>query len=172
MKRKRLIFLVAVPLVAAMGSRPQGEGDGRFVRTEVPAATSAAQPMSRSLPEGGLEILEATEVDPAEFTWQARPLVVFADTAADPDFTAQLAQLRRDPASLLMRDVVVVTDTDPAGNSAWRRLLRPEGFSVVLMDKDGQVKSRLPSPRSVREISRAIDKFPPRRREIGPATSP
>lgn len=172
MKRKRLIFLIAVPLVAAMGSRPQGEGDGRFVRTEVPAATSQAQPMSRSLPEGGLDILEATEVDPGEFTWQARPLVIFADTAADPDFTAQLAQLRRDPASLLMRDVVVVTDTNPAGNSDWRRLLRPEGFSVVLMDKDGQVKSRLPSPRSVREISRAIDKFPLRRREIGPAASP
>lgn len=172
MKRKRLIFLIAVPLVAAMGAKPQGEGDGRFVRSEVPAATSEAQPMSRSLPEGSLNILEATEVDPAEFTWQARPLVIFADTAADPDFTAQLAQLRRDPASLLMRDVVVVTDTAPAGNSAWRRLLRPEGFSVVLMDKDGQVKSRLPSPRSVREISRAIDKFPLRRREIGRAALP
>lgn len=172
MKRKRLIFLMAVPLLAAMGPKPQGAGDGRFVRSEVPAATSEAQPMSRSLPTGGLDILEAAEVDPGDFTWQARPLVVFADTAADPDFTAQLAQLRRDPASLLIRDVVVVTDTDPAGNSAWRRLLRPEGFSVVLMDKDGQVKSRLPSPRSVREISRAIDKFPLRRREIGRAALP
>ena len=98
--------------------------------------------------------------------------MVFADTAADPDFAAQLAQLRRDPAALLLRDVVVITDTDPAANSAWRRQFRPEGFSVVLLDKDGQVKQRLPSPRSVREISRAIDKFPLRRREIGRAALP
>lgn len=128
--------------------------------------------MSRKLPEGELQILSGSEVEPAEFTWQARPLVIFADTAADPDFTAQLAQLRRDPAALLIRDVVVITDTDPAAASAWRKQLRPEGFSVVLMDKDGQVKQRMPAPRSVREITRAIDKFPLRRREIGRAALP
>ena len=174
MKLKRLIFLMTVPLLAAMGPRPDGEGDGHrpFVRGEVPAATSEAKPMSRVLPEGELSVIPADQAEPQEFLWQARPLVVFADTAADPDFAAQLAQLRRDPAALLLRDVVVITDTDPAANSTWRRQFRPEGFSVVLLDKDGQVKQRLPSPRSVREISRAIDKFPLRRREIGRAALP
>ena len=37
------------------------------------------------------------------------------------------------------------------------------------MDKDGQVKLRKPFPWDVREISRAIDKFPLRRQEIGRA---
>ena len=171
MKLKRLLILMVVPLLAAMGDRPaeQGEADGHrpFVRGEVPAASSEAKPMTLTRPEGELPVVPAAEVEPAEFLWQARPLVVFADTAADPDFDTQLAQLRRDPAPLLARDVVVVTDTDPAAASVWRRQLRPEGFTVVLMDKDGQIKQRMPSPRSVREISRAIDKFPLRRREIG-----
>ena len=37
------------------------------------------------------------------------------------------------------------------------------------LDKDGQVKQRRPLPWDVREISRAIDKLPLRRQEIGRA---
>ena len=169
MKLKRLIFLMTVPLLAAMGPRPDGEGDGHrpFVRGEVPAATSEARPMSRVLPEGELSVIPADQAEPQEFLWQARPLVVFADTAADPDFAAQLAQLRRDPAALLLRDVVVITDSDPQSASSWRQQLHPRGFSLVIIDKDGQVKQRRPLPWDVREIVRAIDKFPLRRQEIG-----
>ena len=130
-----------------------------------PAPNDAATP-------SGLHILEAANTTPEEFLWQARPVVVFADTAADPAFVEQLAALRRDPLPLLLRDVVVITDTDLAAASPWRRQLRPEGFSLVLMDKDGQVKQRKPVPWSVREITRAIDKFPLRRREIGRAALP
>lgn len=165
MKLKRLIFLIAVPLVAAMGDKPDGEAGQRYVRGEVPAARSEAPANER--PASELRVLPASEADPAEFMWQARPVVIFADTAADPAFTEQLAAVQRDPMPLLLRDVVVITDTDPAANSPWRRQLRPEGFSLVLMDKDGQVKQRKPVPWSVREITRAIDKFPLRRQEIG-----
>jgi len=42
MKLKRLIFLMAVPLVAAMGGKPDGEADQRYVRGEVPAARAEA----------------------------------------------------------------------------------------------------------------------------------
>ena len=167
MKLKRLIFLMAVPLVAAMGGKPDGEAGQRYVRGEVPAARAEAP--ARDLPANELSILPASEVDPAEFMWQARPVVIFADTAADPAFVEQLAALQRDPMPLLLRDVVVITDTDPAAASLWRRQLRPEGFSLVLMDKDGQVKQRKPVPWSVREVSRAIDKFPLRLQEIGRA---
>lgn len=170
MKLKRLIFLGAVPLVAAMGGKPDGEADQRYVRGEVPAARSEARPMGG--PTHELRVLSAADAEPGQFTWQARPVVIFADTAADPAFVEQLAAVQRDPAPLLMRDAVVITDTDPAANSVWRRQLRPEGFSLVLMDKDGQVKQRKPAPWSVREITRAIDKFPLRRQEIGRAGLP
>ncbi|WP_199258360.1 DUF4174 domain-containing protein [Paracoccus binzhouensis] len=174
MKLKRLIFLALVPLLAAMGSRPEGEADGHrpYVRGEVPAARSEGPAAPAGTAARALTVLPAAEADPAEFLWQARPVVVFADTAADPAFVEQLAALQRDPAPLIARDVVVVTDTDPAAASAWRRQLRPEGFSLVLMDKDGQVKQRKPVPWSVREITRAIDKFPLRRQEIGRAGLP
>lgn len=171
MKLKRLIILAAVPLVAAMGAKPGAEPHQPYVRGQVPAAQSDAGPRpARAGSE--LRILPAAQADPAEFQWQARPVVVFADSAADPAFADQIRMLERDAVALNLRDVVVVTDTDPAANSAWRRLLRPEGFSLVLMDKDGQVKQRKPAPWSAREISRAIDKFPLRLQEIGRAGLP
>ncbi|MTH63417.1 DUF4174 domain-containing protein [Paracoccus shanxieyensis] len=171
MKLNRLIFLAVVPLVAAMGSRPEGDGHQPYVRSEVPAARSESSATDRGNPRE-LRILPAAEADPQDFMWQARPVVVFADSASDPAFTDQIAMLERDPTALNLRDVVVITDSDPAAASVWRRQLRPEGFSLVLMDKDGQVKQRKPAPWSVREISRAIDKFPLRLQEIGRAGLP
>jgi hypothetical protein len=47
-----------------------------------------------------------------------------------------------------------------------RPRLRPRGFSLVLMDKDGEVKRRNPAPWGVREITHAIDRFPLRRQEM------
>jgi len=175
MKLKRLIFLAMMPLVAAMGSRPDGEADGHrpYVRGEVPAARNDGNdgtPAASNTAE--LRVLSASEAEPSEFLWQARAVVIFADTPADPAFVEQLAALRRDPAPLIARDVVVITDADPSAASPWRRQLRPEGFSLVLMDKDGQVKQRKPVPWSVREITRAIDKFPLRLQEIGRAGLP
>ena len=101
-----------------------------------------------------------------DFLWQKRPVVVFADSPEDPAFRTQMDYIARDLAALEDRDVVVITDTDPAGDSDVRRQLRPRGFSVVILDKDGEVKLRKPLPWHVREIVRAIDKFPLRRQEI------
>lgn len=171
MKYNRLILLVAIPLIAAMGGQvDEGEQGSRYVRGVVGAAQDdPADPVDAPVVPAELEIVSAPEADPIQFMWKQRPVVIFADTPQDPAFVEQLRMIRRDPAQLLARDVVVVTDTDPAANSAWRRSLRPEGFSLVLLDKDGQVKQRKPSPWSVREIWRAIDKFPLRRQEIGRA---
>ncbi len=95
-----------------------------------------------------------------------RPIVVFADSPADPNFHRQMELLGRDPAALALRDVVVVTDTDPAARSEWRLKLRPRGFSLVLVDKDLKPVIRKPLPWDVREIVAAIDKLPTRRQEI------
>lgn len=90
----------------------------------------------------------------------SRAVVVFADSPEDPSFLRQMELLAGDPAALAERDVIVVTDTDPAARSAWRTRLRPRGFSLVVMDKDGVTTLRKPLPWDVREITRAIDKFP------------
>ena len=101
-----------------------------------------------------------------EFLWQNRPVVVFADSPNDPRFEQQMALLKSRSAALATRDVVVLTDTDPASGSELRKNLRPRGFMMVLIGKDGGVKLRKASPWDVRELSRVIDKMPMRQREV------
>lgn len=164
----KLSILLSVPLLAAMGDPKPPPGPVQLPRVDAPAAPAPAAPA----PEPGgpaLEVLAAVDTEPAAFRTIARPLVVFADSADDPAFVAQLAMLEDRPAGLVERDVVVITDVDPAARSPWRVWLRPEGFSLVLIDKDGQVKQRKPVIWDTREISRAIDKFPSRRTETGRA---
>ena len=62
--------------------------------------------------------------------------------------------------------MVVITDTDPAAKSELRTKLRPRGFMLALIGKDGTVKLRKPFPWDVRELSRTIDKMPLRKQEI------
>lgn len=102
----------------------------------------------------------ASEVMLADLLYLKRPVVVFADSAADPNYLRQLELFARDPGGLTDRDVLVITDTDPGNPSALRLKLRPKGFSLVIIDKDGKTTLRKPLPWDVREIGRAIDKFP------------
>lgn len=104
--------------------------------------------------------------DLSEFRWKKRPVLVFADSTEDPAFIEQMALLEARKDELRERDVIVLTDTDPAARSPLRLLMRPRGFMLVLVGKDGGNKLRKPFPWSVREISRSIDKMPMRQREI------
>ena len=115
---------------------------------------------------GPLPVQAAQDVTPDALMWQARPVVVFADTPQQPQFAQQMRLLSEDPEPLLLRDVVIITDTNPTAMSVWREKLRPRGFSLVLMDKDGAIVIRKPLPWSVREIIQAIDRMPIRRDEI------
>lgn len=99
-----------------------------------------------------------------EYRWQSRVLVVFADSPLDPAFVEQMRLLEVEPAPLIERDVVVIADTD--AGSALRRELRPRGFMIALIGKDGAVALRKPFPWDVRELSRAIDKMPLRLQEL------
>jgi hypothetical protein len=114
----------------------------------------------------------ASEVVLDDLMYVKRPVVVFADSPNDPNFIRQMDLLGRDPASLLARDVVVITDTDPAARSELRKKLRPRGFSLVILDKDLKTTLRKPLPWDVREITHAIDKFPLRRQEIQQGNRP
>ncbi|ROT96337.1 DUF4174 domain-containing protein [Histidinibacterium lentulum] len=109
---------------------------------------------------------EGSDIDPQDFMWQARLLVVFGDSPFDPNVQEQVSLLQSDIADLVERDVLVVVDTDPAAESAIRERLRPRGFMLALVGKDGTVALRKPLPWSVRELSRSIDKMPLRQQEI------
>ena len=102
----------------------------------------------------------------AEYQWLKRPLVIFADTPDDPRFRRQMELLAKDLDELETRDVVVLTDTDPDAEGPLRQALHPRDFMLVLIEKDGKVALRKPTPWSIRELSRAIDKMPMRQDEI------
>lgn len=113
-----------------------------------------------------LDIRSGADLHLEDFLWLNRVIVVFADTERDPSFQKQMAFLAERPQELLSRDVVVITDTDPANPSSVRTKLRPRGFGFVFIDKDGVVKLRKPTPWDVREITRSIDKTTLRKQEI------
>ncbi|MGI3210750.1 DUF4174 domain-containing protein [Roseovarius tibetensis] len=111
-------------------------------------------------------IVSAENVDLDTFRWVKRPLVVFADTPDDPRFNEQMEYLRGGISALRARDVIVITDTDPAARSDVRRELRPRGFGLVGIAKDGAIFLRKPTPWAIREITRSIDKLPTRQQEL------
>lgn len=111
-------------------------------------------------------VLNAVDTTLADWLWIKRPIVVFADNAADPRFNEQVALLLERYEALEERDVVIIIDSDPSAQSSVRKALRPRGFSLVVMAKDGTIVTRKPRPWSVREISRAIDKLPMRLDEL------
>lgn len=111
------------------------------------------------------EPLTALETTLEEQKWVARPILIFADRAEDPQMLRQLQMLEEDWDALALRDVVVIVDTDPKSESDARQSIRPHGFMMVLMAKDGTIAQRKPRPWSARELIRAIDKMPLRLEE-------
>ncbi|RKF14917.1 DUF4174 domain-containing protein [Roseovarius spongiae] len=143
---KQLLSVVLACLLAL----PAGAGD-------------AAEPPASAI------FIEDANVELSEFLWKKRPLVVFADSEFDPRFVRQMELLTAredDIAALAERDVVVLTDTDPGGGGPLREKLRPHGFMLALIVKDGTIYLRKPSPWDVREITRTIDKLPMRQQEV------
>jgi hypothetical protein len=114
----------------------------------------------------GLQVLDATDLELAEFLWVSRIVAVLADTPNDPAFIQQMREIEGRAADLLERDVVVIIDTDPRGRSDLRQTLRARGFMLAIIEKDGTIAQRRPAPRDVREINAIIDRFPLRRQEM------
>lgn len=115
---------------------------------------------------GFVQSLPASANPLEEYLWLKRPVVVFADTPEDPRFIRQMELFADDPDALAERDIVVLTDTDASELSDLRKALRPRGFQLTVIGKDGEVKLRKPGPWTVRELSRSIDKMPLRQQEI------
>ncbi|QIE47355.1 DUF4174 domain-containing protein [Pseudohalocynthiibacter aestuariivivens] len=128
------------------------------------AAPLAAEEVA-VVPEQSI-FVDGTDVDLNEFLWKNRPLVIFADSEFDQRFVRQMELLNARLDELAERDVVILTDTDPSAQSPLRERLRPRGFMLALIVKDGTIYLRKPFPWDVREITRTIDKLPMRQQEI------
>ena len=129
------------------------------------AATAVLAQVAEENPSDG-SIVRAQDVALEDFLWVKRPLVVFADTPNDPRFNEQMEYIDGRLSALEARDVIVITDTDPAAQTEIRRKLRPRGFGIVGVAKDGSIFMRKPVPWAVREITRNIDKLPTRQQEL------
>lgn len=158
-------FLAAATM--ALGQTPATEGPAPDTAT-VPAAEDDPGPETGIDPmsETTGPILEADQTTLEEWLWIRRPLVVFADSPADPRYVQQMQFITERLDALVDRDVVVITDTDPSARSSVRTKLRARGFMLAILAKDGTIVARKPSPWSVREISRSIDKLPLRQQEL------
>jgi hypothetical protein len=132
----------------------------------LPAPAQDTASASNAAEEVAFAPVDVGQLTLGEFQWLNRVVVVFADTPRDPSFVRQMDLLRTRSDALAERDIVVLTDTDPAGRSPIRVALRPRGFAMVIVDKDGEVLLRKPSPWDAREISRAIDTTPVRQQEL------
>ena len=116
--------------------------------------------------EDRTQVFDGAEINLDELTWVVRPLVIFADTPSDPRFQQQMDLILAEVDRLAERDVMIIVDTDDETMSDVRTTLRPRGYMMALVGKDGRVALRKPEPWSVRELSRSIDKMPLRQQEI------
>jgi len=133
------------------------------------AAPSLAQePVVAEEAAPTLQVIDASAegIDPAAYQWQWRIVAVLADSPLDPAFVRQMRAIEEAPNDLFERDVLVLFDADRNSGSALRRTLRPRGFMLAILGKDGEIKQRRPAPRTVREIGEIIDRFPLRRQEL------
>lgn len=149
----RIAALVGLTLVLSLGPA--------LAQDAGPSTSDAALPVTQAE-----AVIDAADTTLDDWLWLKRPVVVFADSPLDPRYIEQMALISDRLDALLTRDVVVITDTDPAAASAVRRKLRPRGFMLAVLAKDGSIVIRKPAPWSVREISRSIDKLPLRQQEL------
>lgn len=129
------------------------------------AQSDEADPLALWREDPG-RVFDATEVTLDALVWEARPVLVFATSPNDPLFRQQMDLLLARVDELIERDVIIITDTDPAARSDARMRLRPRAFMLALIGKDGEIKLRKPGPWDVRELTRSIDKMPLRQQEI------
>ncbi len=168
-----LLALILAPLPLWAQDPPSAPEEAAATVAD-PQADGLEMPTEAVAPADPVAVWEAdpTAILPADgialevFEYVARPLVIFADNPRQPQVEEQVRLLEADLDALALRDVVLIIDTDPEARTAVRRELRPRGFGLVLVDKDGRVTLRRPAPLSVREIARAIDRTPIRQEEL------
>lgn len=104
--------------------------------------------------------------------WQKRVLLLYAPTAADPELRQQRELLRAVAPELEARQLVVRELIGSELSAADSRYLTqplgvaPGGFAVVLIGKDGGVKTRATQPLPPARLFATIDAMPMRQQEM------
>ncbi|MBB4658474.1 DUF4174 domain-containing protein [Parvularcula dongshanensis] len=108
-------------------------------------------------------IFAAAEVEPdlEQFRWSARPVLVFAGDEGEAD--RQRDVFEADGEALTERDVVVIVGD--AGTGLASRY-RPDGFTVILVGKDGGEKLRTHDVLTIERLCETIDAMPMRASEM------
>ena len=109
----------------------------------------------------------SAESDPlAPYRWKNRVVVLSAPNASDATLAKQQALLQSDPSGLSNRDLVIVELLGNRRDKARKDLRLSEGFSAVLVGKDGGVKLRSNDPITLTELYGLVDAMPMRQREM------
>lgn len=151
------VFLTLAPATAAVAQDVAAAGD---------APAEAGLSVLDRWDADHTTIFDASEVTLADLEYVARPVIIFADSPNDPRVADQLQLLERDRDAFAARDVIVIVDTDRQSGSDARRQLRPRGFNIVLLDKDGRIGQRRNQLTAGADIWRFIDRMPIRQEEL------
>lgn len=103
----------------------------------------------------------AVASDLSPYIWKKRPILIFADNIKDIKFQTQMKILSDNRTGINERDIIVLSN-----KASLRKKYKPQGFTFILIGKDGGVKLRRNKPVSMRELSLFIDAMPMRQREI------
>lgn len=125
-------------LIAALGAGP--------AMAEIPAPGDLSPHLARAA------TIEALR-------WQARPVIILGD---GPEIQSQLGVLQDRAGDLSARDVVILTER-PGAIALGPGLT--EGFAVLLLGKDGEVKLSQSSPVTADALIELIDTMPMRQNE-------
>ena len=123
---------------------------------------------------------QATAAELSDYLWQGRPLLVFAPTASDARLVETVRRIEASRCEFADRDMVLgrilaqgtstldgdVVDTNQAQRLRSEFGIGPNGFSVVLIGKDGGEKLRANDVPDLAAIYAVIDGMPMRGREM------
>lgn len=113
----------------------------------------------------------------AEWRWERRLLVVFADAADDPRLADQKGRIAEDPAGFGDRRLLLITvigedarsaEGDRLDAAGLRERFRVDaGFAALLIGLDGGEKARSSTAAfTMSDLFQRIDRMPMRRREL------
>ena len=120
-----LVLILGAALATGLATGLAAQDSETLASTDVSADASAEGNPEAELelatpndaPASSIGPFDAKDVSLADFLWVKRPVVVFADTKADPRYQDQLALLLDRVEALEERDIVVITDTAPSAAS-------------------------------------------------------
>lgn len=118
------------------------------------------------------------EVELETHLWEDRVILLFAPDKSNADFVSMTTELQRNEEGVKDRDLVIyelvkndgrVGDRPVSGEAVEALTTRFEvedGFTYILIGKDGGVKKRSQSAITVESIFEQIDRMPMRQREM------